>query len=137
MQSTASRTPILRSEHRIGAVIIALIVILAVGAIISADRDAGSVVVSRPDGLPETTVNRPVSFEQTRFMEMNTLLPESPKVPVSPIERRQMIESYRRPEVVPVLQLSAAQRRLFEINMLPGDDTPLLAPVSDERGVPH
>lgn len=52
-----------------------------------------------------------VSFETMRFREMNTL-----------------------PDVAPNV---VTNHRLFKMNILPGDDTPLLAPASDQRGTPY
>jgi hypothetical protein len=91
MQSTATRNRLPRAERRLGIVIIALLGLLALGAIVTVERTdvthaPAAIVNPMPRTLPDPSVVRPASYEQMRF---------------------------------------------FEINMLPGDDAPLVAPFDD------
>ncbi len=137
MQSTATSKPNRRIENRIGAVIIALIVIFTVGVVISANHETEPVVLApQPAALPVTTLPQPASFERMRFIEMNTL-PQAPTVSAPEVERWMMIESHRRPEASQTGPPADVLTRLYEANMQPGDDAPLLAPSTDGRGVRH
>lgn len=123
MQATGTRKHLHRTDMHMAIVMIALLVLLTAGALITADRAIAppAVVDSWTRPAPDSSIVRPVPFEQTRFVEMNQL-PPAPPVPIPSIDRQEAIESYRLPEPTPLKPLSFEEIRFLEINMLPGDD---------------
>ncbi|MDQ3548189.1 MAG: hypothetical protein M3439_05140 [Chloroflexota bacterium] len=148
MQATATANQVHGKQLRMATSIIALLGVLAIGVTLTVVRDDAS---STRAYVPAYT--EPKTNDNFRVAEMNAL----PEAPTLTVDRQQFIETNRAPEAVTVRPMTDQQfrfleinqlpeaapsapvawMRFIEINALPGDGAPLVAPSSDRLGERH
>ena len=152
MQATATVKRSHGHEFRIAAIVVALLGILAAGAVFTATRTDTTADITREPSLldaktnanvrfaemntlPEMRVTRPQIDASFRFSEINEL-PEAPVAQPPSYERARFLDI----NVLPDTQLAPPAyeaMRFAEINALPDSDTSLVAPASDRPSERH
>ena len=152
IQATATAKRSHGHEIRIAAIVVAVLGILAAGAVFTATRTDTTADITRESSLldaktnanvrfaemntlPELSVARPQADASFRFAEINEL-PEAPVAQPPSYERARFLDINVLPET-PVSPPAYEAMRFAEINALPDSDTSLVAPASDRLGQRH
>jgi hypothetical protein len=132
MQATATVKRAQHNQIRIAAIIAILLGVLGTGAAVTA-------ITWSDDATPGANVStsvEPQTNADFRFVEMN-MLPEAAAVRPMTYQQYRFREMNMLPEPSPAPVVSFERWRFLEVNTLPGNDVPLVAPFSDQRGIPY